>query len=112
MPAPGQRFPVAYQRGYQVQHPSLREGRESFAELGETVDDLMAEVRSEIGTTVQEGVAVTVGTQVPTRKNKPRHLHGVGCQPKFGRYSCSPTRRSQQGATKSTWTTPLGGESG
>ena len=30
-------------------------GRESFADLGETVDDLMAEVKSEMGTTVQGG---------------------------------------------------------
>ncbi|SOD40437.1 DUF5132 domain-containing protein [Nitrosovibrio sp. Nv4] len=34
-------------------------GRESFAELGETVDDLVAEVKSEMETGAQGGAAIT-----------------------------------------------------
>ena len=38
-------------------------GRESFAELGETVDDLMAEVKAEMEAGAQAGAAVATGTQ-------------------------------------------------
>ena len=37
-------------------------GRESFAELGETVDDLMAEVKSEMETATQGGATVAAPT--------------------------------------------------
>ena len=45
-------------------------GRESFAELGETVDDLMAEVKSEMETGAQGGAVVASGTQAATAQGK------------------------------------------
>ena len=45
-------------------------GHESFAELGETVDDLMAEVRSEMETGAQGGAVVASGTQAATAQGK------------------------------------------
>jgi hypothetical protein len=42
-------------------------GRESFAELSETVDDLMAEVKSELETGAPGGAAVASGAQAQER---------------------------------------------
>ena len=45
-------------------------GRESFAELGETVDDLMAEVKSEMETGVKGSAAVASGTQAANAQGR------------------------------------------
>ena len=45
-------------------------GRESFAELGETVDDLMAEVKSEMETGAQEGAVIASGTQAANAQGR------------------------------------------
>lgn len=45
-------------------------GRESFAELGETVDDLMAEVRSEMETGVEGSAAVASGIQAANAQGR------------------------------------------
>jgi len=45
-------------------------GRESFAELDETVDDLMAEVKSEMETGVKGSAAVASGTQAANAQGR------------------------------------------
>ncbi|ODT80850.1 MAG: hypothetical protein ABS69_06155 [Nitrosomonadales bacterium SCN 54-20] len=45
-------------------------GRESFAELGETVDDLMAEVRSEMETGAEESAVAPSETQAANTQGR------------------------------------------
>ncbi len=45
-------------------------GRESFAELGETVDDLMAEVRAEMETGGEGSAAAGSGTETPDAQGR------------------------------------------